>query len=200
MKTLPKIIWRVPDEHVYLTFDDGPDAKMTPALLTLLHKHTVRATFFLLGEKVRRHPEVVRQICEAGHAIGNHSFSHPNLIGKSKEVIRDEVLQTDAAIVDVVGKTPALFRPPYGRFGVELMGVLSETHHRLVLWSGSTKDYRTESDAEMISGALIRLAKPGKVILLHDGHLNSGNTLQALERTLGKLAERGLTFSSIPEN
>jgi peptidoglycan/xylan/chitin deacetylase (PgdA/CDA1 family) len=196
---LPTVIWRMPPEHVYLTFDDGPDPEITPAILSLFREHKVRATFFVLGEKAQRHPQIIKQIFENGHAIGNHSFRHPRLVRKNKDFIRAEVTKTDAAVAEIIGKKPALFRPPYGRFGADLLSILNETRHQMILWSASTKDYKSAATAETISRNFLKHAKPGKIILLHDGHVNSRATLSALKNTLGDLSARGITFSPIPE-
>ncbi len=196
---LPTVIWRMPPAHVYLTFDDGPDPAITPGILALFREHAVRATFFVLGEKAQRHPQIIKQIFEDGHAVGNHSFRHPRLVGKTKDFIRAEVTETDAAIAEIIGKRTTLFRPPYGRFGADLLSVLNDSGHKMILWSASTKDYQSAATAETISGNLLKQARPGKIILMHDGHANSRATLNALKNSLGDLIARGITFSPIPE-
>jgi peptidoglycan/xylan/chitin deacetylase (PgdA/CDA1 family) len=190
----------MPDDRVYLTFDDGPDEQITPALLALLREHDLSATFFVVGEKVERHPEVVRQLFEAGHVIGNHSYHHPRLLGKNKDFIRAEVLNTDAVIAKIIGKIPILFRPPYGRFGSDLLSVLNDTGHKMILWSASTKDYKSDATPVTIANTLLKQTKPGKIILLHDGHANSTATLDALRSALGDLIARGMKFAAIPES
>ena len=196
---MPEILWRIQSPHIYLTFDDGPDPLITPELLRLLCRRNARATFFLVGEKVALYPNVVKKILDAGHVVGNHSYSHPTLLGKKEDFVRQEVERTDDIIAVLSGNSPKLFRPPYGRFGKALLNVLKETKHRMVLWNASTKDYQSESSAETISDSLLKSCKPGKIILLHDGHANSFNTLQALQKSLPELLDRGITFSSIPE-
>lgn len=199
MNLLPDILWRMPDDNVYLTFDDGPQPAITPGLLELLNEFNVPATFFCVGMKAARHPEIVRQICAGGHVVGNHSYTHPVLLGKKREFILEEVSRTDNALAQITEKKPALFRPPYGKFGADLLSILKSSGQRMVLWNASAQDYKTERDANAIARTIRKLAKPGKIILLHDGHANSRHTLDALRQTLGELISRGVTFSSIPE-
>ena len=97
-----------------LTYDDGPNDPYTQRLMDVLARHDVRATFFLLGKFVQQRPQVVREIVSAGHALGNHSYSHPNLIFASPAELRRQIEQTNSAIADACGVQPALFRPPYG--------------------------------------------------------------------------------------
>lgn len=199
MRALPEILWRIQSANIYLTFDDGPDPSITPKILRALRQRKVKSTFFLVGEKVARHPQVVKTIIDDGHVIGNHSYSHPTLLGKKEDFIRLEIARTDEVISALSGGAPRLFRPPYGRFGKALLNILKETKHSMILWNASTKDYKIESSAETISDNLMKSCKPGKIILLHDGHANSLNTLQALQESLPELLDRGITFSSIPE-
>ncbi len=196
-KILPGILWRAADENVYLTFDDGPDPEVTPKVLDVLDQFNAKATFFLIGEKVTQHPHIVLQIKQRGHVIGNHSFRHLRMLGMAKEQILEELNQTDEAILSVTGFRPRLFRPPYGLFGKDLLQALNLTQHRMVLWSASAKDYQAEAAPEIIERRLLKIAKPGKIILLHDGHQNSPNTLIALEKSLPALAASGLHFSAL---
>jgi peptidoglycan/xylan/chitin deacetylase (PgdA/CDA1 family) len=196
-KILPDILWRESDEKVYLTFDDGPDPEVTPKVLDLLDQFNAHATFFLIGEKVTRHPDIVLQIKKRGHAIGNHSFRHPRMLGMAKEQILEELNLTDDAILKITGGKPRLFRPPYGLFGKDLLQALNLTQHRMVLWSASAKDYQAEATPEIIETRLLKIVKSGKIILLHDGHRNSPNTLTALGKFFPTLAASGLLFSAL---
>ena len=199
-KFLPNILWRMPDENVYLSFDDGPDKDITPKLLDVLQRYDVKATFFLVGQKAERHPDIVLQIKNNGHTIGNHSFSHPRMLWKSKDLLKFELNRTDEILYKITGENPTLFRPPYGLFGIQLLNLVKITNHKIVLWNASVYDYKSHATAQKIKIRWQKIICPGQIILLHDGHSNSLNTLVALEKSLGDLKDRVIKFSAIPEN
>ena len=197
MSLLPKIIRSMPDENIYLTFDDGPDENITPRLLELLSKHKIKATFFMVGQKAERYPEIVLQIHKNGHAIGNHSYTHPHLIFKSKESIEGEIKRTDEAVFEITGKRPTLFRPPHGQFGFAVLSILKSTNHRMVLWSASSQDYKVKTSTEKIQARMKKYVRPGKIVLMHDGHLQSQHMLEALKNSLDRFKEKKLKFSAL---
>ena len=198
MSFLPKIVRSMQDKNVYLTFDDGPDGKITPRLLELLDKHDTKATFFLVGQKAECFPEVVLQIHNNGHSIGNHSYTHPHLIFKSKELIKKEIQRTDETLFEITGRHPKLFRPPYGQFGFSLLKVLNVMNRRMILWSASSQDYKTNSSSDKIQKRMRRIIQPGRIVLMHDGHLQSPHTFSALENALWRYKDQGFNFSAIP--
>lgn len=197
MSLFPKIIWRLSDENIYLTFDDGPDKNITPRLLNLLNKHEIKATFFVVGQKAERHPETVLQIHQNNHVIGNHSYTHPHLIFKSKGIIKEEIQRTDKILLEITGKHPTLFRPPYGQFGLAVLSVLKSTNHRMVLWNASPQDYKADASIQKIQARMKKHLRPGKIVLMHDGHSHSPHMLGALENILEKIKEQGLKFSAL---
>ena len=149
---------------------------------------------------MRQNGNIARRIQESGHAIGNHTYDHPTLLGKSRSAIYEQLAKTDAVLEDTTGNRPYDFRPPHGRFGVSLLRVLRQTGHGMVLWSRSTRDYRKEITPACIKQTLTNNAKPGSILLLHDGHPNSFRTLLALQETLSSLKEGGTVFSSLPDH
>ena len=197
MSPLPRIIRSMPDENIYLTFDDGPDENITPRLLELLSKHEIKATFFVVGQKAERYPEIILQIHKNGHAIGNHSYTHPHLIFKSKEIIEGEIKRTDKAVFEITGKRPTLFRPPHGQFGLAVLSVLKSTNHRMVLWSASSQDYKVKTSTEKIQARMKKYVRPGKIVLMHDGHLQSPHMLEALENILERTKDQNFKFSAL---
>ena len=197
MSMLPKIIRSMPDKNIYLTFDDGPDENITPRLLELLNKYEIKATFFTVGQKAERYPEIVLQIHKNGHAIGNHSYTHPHLIFKAKATIEEEIKRTDKAVFEITGKRPTLFRPPHGQFGLAVLRVLKSTNHRMVLWSASSQDYKAKTSAEKIQARMKKNVRPGTIVLMHDGHLQSRHMLEALENCLDRIKEKNLKFSAL---
>jgi peptidoglycan/xylan/chitin deacetylase (PgdA/CDA1 family) len=157
-----------------LTFDDGPNAKWTLRLLEILARHEVRATFFLLGGRTAGEPELVRRIAAAGHLIGNHSWSHPNLSRSSSGCIRVELARTKEALEQLTGAPVRFFRPPYGARRPAVLRIAREMGLTPVLWNAMTSDW-SEPSADRIAEQLVkkidRLERRGRAanIVLHDG-------------------------------
>ncbi len=191
-------LWRMPGNAVYLTFDDGPDPDHSTRILDILKRYQIQATFFVIGEKTEKHPDIVARMIAEGHTVGNHTHTHPHLVGKTKEMIRREIEKTDFAIQNITSKKPCLFRPPYGQFGLALLQVLKATDHRLVLWNQSVKDYKKHANASTITKRL-NTVHSGQIVLLHDGHKNSPITATALELTLEHLMQSGIRFAPLNE-
>jgi len=162
-----------------LTFDDGPNATWTPRLLDALAKHDVLATFFLLGSRAEAEPELVRRIASAGHVIGNHSWSHPNLARSRGGVVREELARTKTTLEQITGKSVKFFRPPFGARRPAVFRIARRIELKPVLWNAMTSDW-SEPSAERIADALARridhLHQHGRAanIVLHDGgHLDA---------------------------
>jgi peptidoglycan/xylan/chitin deacetylase (PgdA/CDA1 family) len=178
-----------------LTYDDGPNDPYTLHLLDVLAKHNARATFFLIGKYVRQRPEIVRAIAAAGHEIGNHTESHPNLIFASAKKLRQELQNCNKALEDALGKKVTLFRPPFGGRRPNVLRTARAMGLLPVMWSVSSYDWSAES-SEVIIGKVARQLeshrKPqGEIILLHDGgHLafgtDRGYTVEATRHLLEK--------------
>ncbi len=157
-----------------LTFDDGPNATWTPRLLEILAEHSVHATFFLLGARAASHPELVRQMAGAGHTIGNHSWSHPNLARTGARRVREELRQTSETLEQIAGAPVKFFRPPFGARRPAVFRIAREMGLVTVLWNAMTSDW-SEASAETIAGNLVsgigRLQERGRAanIVLHDG-------------------------------
>lgn len=150
-----------------LTFDDGPSAPYTAQVLDLLRARGVRATFFVCGEAAARHPELVRRIVAEGHALGNHTWSHPRLDLTSRAEIAGQIDRTQDAIEAATGVRPTLFRPPFGVRWFPLWSVLRERGMTMVLWSARGHDGAL--DAEGVAQAVLTRLEPGAIVLLHDG-------------------------------
>lgn len=186
---------------VALTFDDGPREPYTSQILDILADQGIKATFFLVGENIRRYPEVTRRIAREGHAIGNHSWSHRSLAGVSWEIARQEIARTDALIRQITGRRPFLFRPPYGALGSLLAGpggVVARQRHLLVLWSVEVADWSTRSPLRVAVGTLRRIS-PGSIVLLHDGGGPRGHVVTATRWMAGHLAREGYRLVTVPE-
>ncbi|MFI7108802.1 polysaccharide deacetylase family protein [Nonomuraea sp. NPDC050227] len=176
---------------VALTFDDGP-GPYTGTLLRHLAKYQAHATFFVVGQNVGLHPDVVRRTVEAGHELGNHTWSHPDLTRLSPAAIRSQLARTDQAVKSAAGVVPGLVRPPYGATDGD---VRRQAHRPLVLWSVDTLDWRYRDSARVARVSLKRV-RPGSVILFHDIH---PTTVKALPRVLKGLSARGYRFVTVSE-
>ncbi|MEU6785524.1 polysaccharide deacetylase family protein [Nonomuraea angiospora] len=176
---------------VALTFDDGP-GPYTDTLLAYLAAYHAQATFFVVGGNVVTYPRVLRRTAAAGHEIGNHTWSHPDLTRLSPARVRAQLGRTDQAIEAVTGVVPRLVRPPYGAFNAT---VRRQTGRPMVLWSVDTLDWRYRNSATVARRAL-RAVRPGSVILFHDIH---PTTVRAIPRVLRKLTERGYRFVTVSE-
>jgi peptidoglycan/xylan/chitin deacetylase (PgdA/CDA1 family) len=152
----------------YLTFDDGPDPQHTPPLLDLLARHGVRATFFLVGEKIENHPELVRRIVKEGHLLGNHSYSHWSFKNMTTGKKLDEIRSTDALLNTFDGRPHHFMRPPHGYVGADLLWHFARQRRSFAYWSYDSLDYQVRSDEALI--AQLRSAPPraGDIVLMHD--------------------------------
>ncbi|NUS03402.1 MAG: polysaccharide deacetylase family protein [Nonomuraea sp.] len=176
---------------VALTFDDGP-GPYTRTLLRHLAAHHAHATFFVVGQNVAAYPEVLRQAVAAGHEIGNHTWSHPDLTTLTRAAIRSQLARTDHAVEAAAGIVPDLVRPPYGAWDKRVRRL---ERRPLVLWSVDTLDWRYRDTARVARVSLKRV-RPGSVILFHDIH---PTTVKALPRVLKGLTARGYHCVTVGE-
>lgn len=173
---------------VSLTFDDGPNPLYTQQVLDILAKYDVKATFFLLGQEVERHPDLAKKIVEAGHVVANHSFGHPNFAEISDEEVLKEINLTQEAIVEATGVTPTIYRMPYGAGGARVVNLLPELES--VIWNVDSEDWMSD-DAYMIYENVITNMLPHTVILMHDKHQS---TVDSLELIIPDLLDQGYQF------
>lgn len=160
-------------KQVALTFDDGPDAVVTPQILDILKEHDIKATFFILGDRAKRHPETVQRIAEEGHTIGNHSWSHPNFKELTLEEATKQITDTQEELNDIIGYRPSLFRPPYGALDADKEKAIQNMDLAVVNWSVDTMDWSGVS-AQEIMRIIDKQLKPGGIILQHtaNGRIN----------------------------
>lgn len=195
----------IPEKVVAITFDDGPSPVWTPAILEALDKAGVKATFFMLGEHVRKYPKAAKLVAEAGHEIGNHSMHHNNFIYYDKFEVEKDIKDTENIIKQVTGRTTRLFRPPKAWLSKREKKKIREFGYEVVLWSLNSKDW-VNFDDKYIVRYLVKNVRPGDIILFHDsgGFFKSeeGNrieTVNAIPRLVEKLVERGYRFVTVSE-
>jgi peptidoglycan/xylan/chitin deacetylase (PgdA/CDA1 family) len=177
-----------------LTFDDGPHAQGTPAVLSVLARHGTRATFFLVGEQVLRNPAAAAEIVAGGHAIGLHCHRHRNLLRLAPWQVREDIARAQAAIEDATGVSPALYRPPYGILNASALRLARRAGRRTLLWSHWGRDWRARATPESIATCVTRDVAQGSILLLHDADDYSARgswqrTAHALPRVLDVLDE-----------
>jgi peptidoglycan/xylan/chitin deacetylase (PgdA/CDA1 family) len=181
-----------------LTFDDGPHHEGTPAVLEILAREGAHATFFLVGEQVLRNPTLTAEIVAAGHGIGLHCHRHRNLLRLTPRQVREDILRALGVIEETTGRSPALYRPPYGVSNAAALTLARNRGWRTLLWSHWGRDWEASATPESIASLLTGGAGPGAVLLLHDADDYSApsswrRTAAALPRVLETLAARGLS-------
>ncbi|HZU21197.1 MAG TPA: polysaccharide deacetylase family protein [Terriglobales bacterium] len=186
-----------------LTFDDGPNDPWTPRLMEVLARLGVSATFFVIGSYVRRRPEIAKAVADAGHEIGNHTFSHPNLIFASPAAVQREISDCQLAIADAIGRQAQLFRPPFGGRRPDVLRAAAAAGLKTIMWRASSHDWSLP-DAAAILGKLRKQIRGGEAILMHDGsHLGFGWDRSATIAAAGELVRRyrdqGYEFLTVGE-
>ena len=192
-KLFPGSVWRLPAEEpcVYITFDDGPNALTTPRLLPLLDRLAVPATFFCVGDNVRRYPEHYRAILAAGHTVGNHTYHH----------IRGLRLPASAYMCDVQLAAELihsrLFRPPHGRLTPAQQSALRAAGYQLIMFDVVTRDYNPRLTSDEVVHIATRYARNGSLIVFHDSPKAAPRMFDALPRIVTHLRAAGYTFRSL---
>jgi peptidoglycan/xylan/chitin deacetylase (PgdA/CDA1 family) len=195
------------EKTLALTYDDGPNDPHTLHLLDVLTEFEVHATFFVIGDRVKQRPDILQRVASAGHAIGNHTYSHPNLAFCSAERTRHEIQDCEKAILDVVpswnNNGHRIFRCPFGGRRPTTLKVVRELGYVPVQWDVTCFDWK-KTTAELVAGHAQRQITGGNVILLHDGgHTAMGadraHTVQATRTLLERYKNEGFRFVTIPE-
>ncbi|MEO3874939.1 polysaccharide deacetylase family protein [Nonomuraea sp. B12E4] len=176
-----------------LTFDDGP-GEHTPTLLKLLKKEGVKATFFLVGRQVVKHPEIAKRTLAEGHAIGNHTYSHASLPTRLDDEILEELKVNQEVIEKATGYRPTMYRPPYGSTDARVLNLANQVDLAEILWTGTTLDWSLK-DAAKIKAAALKLAKRDGAILMHD---TEPGTVKAMPEIIKELKKRGYHLVTVP--
>lgn len=200
-----RVYWR--GEHplkvVALSFDDGPTEPSTPQVLDVLNGHGIKATFFVIGDNLKRHPDIARRIHMEGHEMGNHTMSHPWVFKMLFKSIRDDILRCQDEILKATGARPVIFRQPVGINNPSVMKVIDGLGMVMVGWQARAYD-ASGAKKEDIVKRIIGRTRPGGIILLHDGHdgrsvPDRDATVEALKEIIPALKERGYEFKTVSE-
>jgi len=193
---------RTPEKFLALTFDDGPDPVYTPAILEALARHNAKATFFMVGSRAQRHPDIVANVAAEGHEIGNHSWDHESLPLLSTRDVRIQINRTRNALGPVAGP---LIRPPYGHQTLRTFLISRTLGYQVVGWTAHGSDW-SGSGAPLIAQMLLQKSQPGSIILLHDSLCTYADerfrdrrpTIEAVNTLLGTLQDyRFVTVSEL---
>lgn len=187
-----------PEKVVALTFDDGPWGTSTRQVLQILKEEDVKASFFVLGKHALMYPDVIADIVKAGHAVGNHSWSHPYQ-PVDPEVAKQEIENTSALIAKQSQAQTRLFRPPGGNLTTGLVDYAKSKNYAIILWSVDTYDTRPNTTAVDMVERTLKEVKPGSIILLHDGGGDRATTRKALPTLIRRLRQKGYRFVTVPE-
>lgn len=171
--------------RIALTFDDGPHPVHTPRLLDDLARYQLRATFFVIGENVRRHSSLVERMHAEGHEIGNHTWSHSEPKTTSAKALADEVRRTDDLLFQITGQIPRMMRPPKGEVGMQKLLQLWRLHKTVAMWNVDPKDFRMKVAEEMDLWCQKYRPNDGDILLMHDNH-------PFASRAVDQLAEQGV--------
>ena len=187
---------RVDQPVVAMTFDDGPSAVLTPRLLDILKQRNIKVTFFVLGQLVQEHPEIVQRAVAEGHEIANHSWDHKALNKLGEGGLQHELADTSAVISKSTGKPVTLMRPPYGATNPRLNRAIEKEYGmKVILWSVDPFDWKRPGP-NVVEQRIVAGTKPGAIILSHDIH---PGTIEAMPATLDALLAKGYKFVTVSE-
>lgn len=198
----PDLVWRMPTKEkiLFLTFDDGPVPGPTEFVLATLKKFDARATFFCIGDNVRKHPTVFAQIAEAGHSIGNHTFNHLRGWNYSTHDYCKNIelceRQINLNLQPPTFNFQPLFRPPYGRITRNQIRSLKESY-RIIMWDVLTQDYFQSMSPERCLNGSLKATRPGSIIVFHDSLKAERNLNYILPRYLDYFSKQGFVFSAL---
>lgn len=195
----PGLTWRMPDSSsdLYLTFDDGPIPGVTEFVLETLRKYTVTATFFCIGDNIRKHPYLFREILQEGHAVGNHTFHHlngwrtlENDYLKNIQWCEEEIVKHSSA-----GGSSRLFRPPYGRITRSQIKLLDG--YKIIMWDVLSVDYNRHLSEKVCFANTVKACRNGSIVVFHDSYKAEKNLRFALPKMIEHFISRGFTFKAI---
>lgn len=192
-RLMPQYLWRInsPEPVIYLTFDDGPIPGVTPWVLDTLAQFKAKATFFCVGDNVRKHPDIYARLLAEGHRAGNHTFNHLNGL----KTPSDQYLENVRTCAEYVHTS--LFRPPYGRLRRGLRRALA-TDYQLVLWDVLSGDFDRQRSPEKCLAGVLKHTTPGSIVVFHDSLKAEANLRYTLPRALEVFSQKGWRFEALP--
>ena len=197
-----KYIWDIKNSEnkIYLTFDDGPIPEVTEWVLETLKQHEVKATFFCIGDNIKKHPAIFQKVIESGHSIGNHTFNHLKGWNSRKEEYIKNTLLCEEAINEKtknVNLKTKIFRPPYGKIKPSQSKILRKMGYKIIMWDVLSVDYDKEISPEQCLENIIKNTVPGSIIACHDSLKAFKNLEYALPKAIEYLKNKGFVFETI---
>ena len=186
------------EKVIALTFDDGPWKETTPQMLDILKQNNIKATFFWVGKSIQENPEIAKRVVAEGHAIANHTWHHWYK-HMDTATARSEIDKTADLIYKTTGAKTNLFRPPGGYLNNGLAAYAKSQNYSVVMWSQTSADTDPKAKYEVFVKNVLRDAKPGSIVLMHDGGGDRRRTVQALPKIISGLKEKGYRFVTVPE-
>ena len=189
----PGFVWKIPTKtkKLFLTFDDGPHSVITSKVLNILDEYNAKATFFCVGENVKEHPEIYREILSKGHQTGNHTYNHLRGWNTTTKRYIESVQRCNQLV------NSDLFRPPHGRITRKQLRVLKKEGYKIIMWSVLTKDYNTSADKNGLLERAVHKTRPGSIIVFHDSEKAEDNLLYLLPKFLDHYTRKGYSFELI---
>ena len=191
----PNRVWQIPttQKEIFLSFDDGPHPRITPLVLDMLATHGAKASFFCIGDRVKRYPDIYQRILDEGHAVGNHTFHHLNGWKTNDTDYLTNI--TEAALcIDSM-----LFRPPYGRMKESQANAISKMGYKTIMWTVLSGDYDKSLSPEECAQRVLGNIKPGYIHLFHDSEKAEKNMIHALGKLLDATKMKGFQCEKINE-
>ena len=177
-------------KKIAITFDDGPHPYLTEEIMSILDEYHVKATFFMVGINVINYPDVAKKVIDAGHEVGNHTFSHNHLNTLNEKMLSEELGRCEDALEELCEYRPHLFRPPEGAINTYIQHCSDNGDYRLILWSIDTRDWERKDPGKIVETVLSKI-QPGDIILMHDYIGRHSKTPEALRLLLPELISRG---------
>lgn len=207
-RMFPNYVWDMPsgEKNLYLTFDDGPTPEITEWTLNVLKEFEAKATFFCIGDNIKKYPEIFHKVLEEGHRIGNHTFNHLKGWKTETEYYLENTLKAQQIIdieSDQLGHSktsllaPKLFRPPYGKIKPSQTEVLLEHGYKIIMWDVISYDWDKDISKEQCLEYVISKAKDGSIVVFHDSVKANRNMSYVLPKVLEHFKQLGYTFKSL---
>ena len=199
-KIFPNLVWELltNEKVLYLTFDDGPTPEITEWTLHQLNKHNAKATFFCIGNNIKKHPEIFNSILKEGHSIGNHTFNHTKGWKTKAKAYIEDVLKTKIEI-EKHNISTNLFRPPHGQIKPKQAKLLKALGYSIIMWNVLSIDWDKKISPKQCLENVINHSKPGSIIVFHDSVKAAKNMQYTLPKVLEHFSKKGYVFKRIPE-
>lgn len=196
-KLFSDFYWTTTNNNILLTFDDGPTTEATEIILKSLNEFNIKALFFCVGQNIEQKPELTKEILSQGHSIGNHNYSHKNLLKISIEEQHNEIKKCNDVIRERIGIEPLYYRPPYGKYRLSTNKLLKQFKLKNIMWSLLTYDFK--NDLDLVKSAVDKNLKPNSIIVLHDNIKSKDIIADSINYIVEIAGKKGYSFGEPAE-